>query len=331
MGHGSRLALTSAGLLAAGLLLAAFARAQSPPPAVAPHARTDTTPQDTLAPHLLYDETLPPNTTIVPRVTLQAGMVYRIETQPGEAVSVSYSRQPAAEPLLLVPLGGGGPTSSGSQSFLVVPRVTAEYRLDIQWTQTDPVRLTIWTDPKEMSRWARMRAATAGQPAAGVSVRAVYYGPFVRPGPEFNASAGGRGTADAAGVQVCLAVVPRGEWISGPVGGCVLAVSRLFRPDSAGSMWLLSTEPRLMLSSPQAAIEHSVFVTAGIGTTVGAGSTDYVILGLGYDLAVRALGPHLWFEAQAGVMRMQQLGSGFNPLGKASIVPRLGGGLQLRF
>jgi hypothetical protein len=214
------------------------------------------------------------------------------------------------------------------------PRSTEEYRIDIQYTTDQPVRLRIWTDPEEMSRWARMRERTANLPAAGFGVRAVYLGPFVRastavgvypPPPQ--------GTASATGIEGCLAVVPRGEWLSGPEGGCVLAVGRFTRSAGAGGMWLISTEPDYQVSAPGAALEQSVVLSAGIGTTVGpgAGSTDYLALGLGYNVATRALGRHVYVEAQVGITRMQELGAGLEPMGKASLVPDLGAGLQLRF
>ncbi len=326
MDRRARVALIGAGLSA----LAAAAAAQNPP-AAAPPARADTAQRDTLAPRLLYDETFAPGSAIVPRIVLDAHMVYRIVTQPGQAVNVSYSRRPTLPPLFMVPLEGGPPEASGEASFLVVPQSTDEYRIDITYTTNQPVRLEIWTDPKEMSRMARVRALSAGQPAAGFGLRAVYFGPFVRPGPEFNAATAQRGTASAAGIEACLGVIPRGEWISGPVGGCVLAVARLFRPDTAGGMWLLSTEPRWELSPPRAAVEQSVVVTVGIGTTVSHGSGDYFELGLGYDVATRALGRGLYVEAEAGLARMQQLGGGLETIGKASIVPHLSAGLQLRF
>ncbi len=109
------------------------------------------------------------------------------------------------------------------------------------------------------------------------------------------------------------------------------AVARLFRPDSAGGMWLLSTEPRWELTSPRAAVEQSVVVTVGIATTVSQGSADYLEVGLGYDAATRVLGRRLYVEAEAGLARMQQLGGGLETIGKASIVPHFSAGLQLRF
>jgi hypothetical protein len=328
----TRFALSLGGLLA----LAVAAAAQNPPPATPAPIRLDTVRPDTLAPRLLYDETFAPGSNFVPRVTLEAGTVYRIETEPGQPVSVSYSRRPAAQPLFLVPLSGGGPEASGSAAFLVVPQSTDEYRIDIQWTQTEPVRLTIWTDPKEMSRWARMRASTAGLPTAGLSVRAVYLGGFVRPAwRSWVSQTTPRGLASAYGLEACVAVLPRGGWFSGPWGGCALALARLTRPDSAGGLWRLSIEPRYELSRPGAVVQQSVALTLGIATTVGlpgsAANTDYVGIGLGYQVATRALGRHLYVEADAGLTRMQQLGPGIEPLGRASVVPDLAAGLQYRF
>jgi hypothetical protein len=323
----ARFALIAAGLLA----VAPTAGAQRPPPAQ-PAAR-DAAARDTLVPRLVYDDVFPPGSTIIPRLVLQAGVVYRVETQPGQAVSVSYSRQPSQPPLFLVPLEGGPPEASHTASFLVVPRVTTEYRVDIQYTVNEPVRLRIWTDPKEMSRWARMRAATAGLPAAGLSVRAVYFGPFVRPRWAGFLSAP-RGLAGATGVAACLAMLPRGGWFSGPFGGCALAITRLVRPDSAGGLWLLTTEPRYELTARGATLQQSVVLILGIGTTVALPAnerqTDYVAVGVSYQVATRALGRHLYAEAEAGLARLQELGGGLEPVGTASVVPRLAAGLQLR-
>ncbi len=318
--------------LTAAITLArpAAAAAQAPKAAA-----RDTIASDTLAPQLLDEEMLAPNSAIVPRIVLHKGTVYRIETQPAQQVAVRYSRLPSQPPLFMLPLGGGGPNPSGSGSVLVVPRSTEEYRIDVSYTTDQPVRLEVWTDPEEMSRWARMREKTRGLPAAGLDLRAVYLGPFIGPQVSPYSTTTSRGMASAAGVEACLAVAPRGAWVSGRVGGCVLAVSRLSRPGSAGGLWFLTTQPRYELSSPGAAIEQSVVLTAGIGTTVslpiGSGSTDYVELGLGYLAATPLLGRHLWAEAQAGVSRMQELGGGFDPMGRASLVPDLALGVQFRF
>jgi hypothetical protein len=334
VGGRARGALIAAAFLA--LAAAAVAQTPSPPPPTTRAALPDTAAPDTLAARQIFNDVFAPGSAIVPRIVLDKDVVYRIETEPGQEVSVSYSRRPGPQPLFLVPLEGGPPEASQTASFLVVPRSTEEYRIDILYTTDQPVRLRVWTDPKEMSRWARMRAATGNQPAAGVGVRAVFLGAFVRPHPQSLVfPEPPRGTTSARGVEACLAVVPRGAWISGPVGGCVLAIARFVRPDSAGGLWMLSSEPRLTLSAPEARLEQSVVLTVGIGTTIGLARgqqrTDYLALGLGYQVATRLLGRHLYADAEAGVARMQELGGGLETVGKASIVPRLAAGLQLRF
>lgn len=328
-------------LIAALLLATATAVAAqnppSPPPSPAVTSR-DTTTRDTLARVLLLDEMFAVGpSALVPRVALEEGQVYRVEIQPAAAtISVTSVRRPSLAPLFLVPLEGGGPVG-GSQTaaWLMVPRSTEEYRFTVAVEGSEPVRLRVWTDPREMSRWARMRAATRGMPVAGFGIRAVYMGPFVRANQKVPNPGVPRGTASAAGVEVCLAAVPRGAWVSGPVGGCVLALGGFARPDSAGGLWYIGTEPRYEWTPPGAVIEQSVVLTVGIATTFGtAGSsrrTDYIALALGYHAATRALGRHLYVEVEGDLARMQELGAGLEPKGPASLVPRLAAGLQLRF
>ncbi len=328
--------------LIAALLLATAttAAAQNPPsPPPSPDTTQPTTARrDTLARALVLDEMFAVGpSALVPRVALEEGVVYRVELQPAAAIiTVRSARRPSQPPLFLVPLEGGGPVgASQTAAFLVVPRSTEEYRFDVAVEGTEPVRVRVWTDPREMSRYARMRQATKDLPMAGLGIRAVYMGPFVRPNQKVPNPGVPRGTASAAGVEVCLAAVPRGAWVSGPVGGCVLAVGGFARPDSAGGLWYIGTEPRYELTAPGAGVEQSVVLTVGIATTFGtAGSskrTDYIALALGYHVATRALGRHLYVEAEGDLARMQELGAGLEPTGPASLVPRLGAGLQLRF
>jgi len=324
--------------LIAGILVstAATAAAQNPP--TTPPARPDTARRDPLARELVLDEMFAVGpSALAPRIVLQGGVVYRVEVQPAQGeMSVRSVRHPSLPPLFMVPLEGGGPVG-GSQiaAFLLVPRSTEEYRIDVVAEGTEPIRVRIWTDPKEMSRYARMREATRGIPTAGVSVRAVYMGAFVRPDLKSPVPGVSRATASAMGTEVCFGVVPRGAWISGRFGGCVLALGGFTRPDSAGGLWFIGTEPRYELTAPGAAIEQSLVLTVGIATTFGtAGSsrrTDYLALALGYHVATRLLGRRLYGEAEADLARMQDLGGGLEPTGTASLVPRLATGLQLRF
>jgi hypothetical protein len=317
--------------MAVPLLLASFAiglAAQNPPSTTPPPSPR----HDSLARELILDEVVAVGPSAIPlRVTLTEGTVYRLEAQPGSAdIVVRSVRQPSLPPLFLMPLVGGGPPgASQASAFLLVPRSTQEYRIDVTVTGTDPVRLRVWTDPREMSRYARMRQATAHLPMAGLSVRAAYYGAFVRPGPA-------QATASAFGVETCFGVVPRGAWASGPIGGCVLALGVYSRPDSAGKLLLIATEPRLELGAPGATLEKSLVLTIGLGTAFSVPrhtKMDYLALGLGLEAATRVvgLGRHWYIEAEAGVARFQQLGAGLEPTGRASLVPHLALGLQLRF
>ena len=323
MDRGAREALTALALAAC----ASGVAAQNPP--TVPPAP----PRDSLAREQIYNDIIPPRAAFAPRIPLVEGQVYRVEIQPATAtVAVRSAGRPTLPPLFMVPLAGGGGGASETAAFLIVPRATEEYRFDVTVHGTEPVRLRVETDPREMSRYARMREATKDLPAAGVGLRAVYLGAFVRPRLTSGASAG---MASAYGVEGCLAVVPSGAWLSGPIGGCVLAIGRLVRPDSAGGLWVLSLEPRYQFSAKDAPLQQSVVLTLSIATSVGqaAGTlkTDYVAFGLSYHVATRWIGRHVFVEAEAGLARLQVLGDGIEPLGRASIVPHLAAGLQLRY
>ncbi len=322
------------------LALAAFAQglAAQNPPAAAPSSQPQ---RDTMARELILNEVYAPGPSAMPlRVTLNEGTVYRVEVQPGSAdISIRSARRLTLPPLYLVPLEGGGPMGASlTSAFLFVPRATEEYRIDVTAYGGEPVQIKIWTDPREMSRWARMRRATKGLPMAGLGLRAVYFGAFVRPhAAGYISPEPPQGTASALGVEACVAVVPRGAWVTGPIGGCVLSLGTYSRPDSSGRFLLIATEPRFELSAPGAAIQTSAVLTVGVGTEISLPQQlermDYLALGLGLDVAteIPGLGRHWWAEAEGGLARMQELGSGLEPKGQASIVPHLGLGLQLRF
>ena len=328
MDRGTHRALIAVVFLAAATALAA----QNPPPAAPPAPGVpDTTRRDSLARQLVLDEMFAVGqSAFAPRVVLTEGTVYRLEIQPATAsIRVHSARRLSLPPLFLVPLEGGGPVGANqTAAFLLVPRSTEEYRFDVVVDGTEPVRVRVWTDPREMSRYARMREATRNLPMAGLGLRAAYLGSFVR-APAGTAA----GTASATGIEACLAVVPRGEWISGPVGGCVLILGRYWRPGSTAGMWYIGTEPRYELSRPGTSLETSVTATVGIGTSVSSKKMDVLALGLGLEAATPVPATHrrLWLEADAGLTRMQQLAGGPETIGPAKVVPRLGLGLQLRF
>jgi hypothetical protein len=265
-----------------------------------------------------------------PRIILRKGIVYRVEVLPASAqVGVRSVRQPALPPLFLVPLAGGGPGDVAGAAFLVVPNSTGEYWIDLSANGNEPVRIRLETDPKEMSRWARIRALSRGQPAAGFSMRAVYLGAFTKPASGFVNQT--PGTASAVGVEGCLAIVPHGQWIDAAFGGCVLAIARYARPGGAGLMWYIGSEPGWVVTGRNAPVETSIVFTLGIGTATGVNPVDYSVVGLGVQLAstTALLGGHLWPEAQAGFSSVHVLT--FNYGGETHVVPHLAAGFELRF
>lgn len=327
-------------LIVAVLLATASAvAAQNPPspeptPPAIPH---ETVTRDTLARVLVLDEMFAVGpSALAPRVVLEEGQVYRVEIQPAAALfTVRSARRPSLPPLFLVPLEGGGPVgATQTAAFLMVPRASEEYRFALAAVGTEPVRLRVWTDPREMSRYARMRAATRGIPSAGFSVRAVYVGPFVRPNLS-PGSSGARGNASASGVEACFGVVPRGPWSSGALGGCVLAVGRLQRPDSAGALWYIGTEPKIELTERGAAVELSLTLTVGMASSddieKGASSTDYVFYALGGQMETRLVGRHWYVEAEADLASARESDGFLSGTGKGRFVPRFGAGMQYRF
>jgi hypothetical protein len=325
MGRRAREALIALALAASAQHLAA----QNPPPAPA------APPRDSLAREQIYNDIIPPGAAFAPRVPLVEGTVYRVEIQPATAtVSIRSAGRPTLPPLFMVPLEGGGGGASQTSAFLIVPRSTEEYRFDVTVYGTEPVRLRVETDPREMSRYARMREATKNLPAAGVSLRAVYIGPFVRPRSSYSPPPP-RGNAAASGVEACFAVVPHGTWSAGRLGGCLLAVARLQRPDTAGALWYFGTEPEIGLSAPGSAIEQSVTLTIGIASAdnlpSGNEATDYVVYALGYRVVTRLVGRHLYADAEASVASARENVGFLNATGKGNIVPRLALGMQFRF
>ena len=318
--------------LAALVIAAAFSglAAQNPPAAPAPAAPT--AHPDSMARVQVLNEVFPEGTSaIAPRVTLQQGVVYRVEIQPAVAtVTIRSARHPSLPPLLLVPLEGGGPPgASQTDEYLVVPLSREEYRIDVTDYGVEPVRVRVQTDPRETSRWARIQQMSKGQPAAGFSLRAVYFGAFATPNNAWFSQP--PGTASATGVEGCLAVVPRGQWIEAAFGGCVLAIARYARPNGAGLVWYLGTEPGLVVTGRHAPVETSVVLTVGLGTATGASQVDYSVVGLGVQVAVRTgiLGGHLWPEVQIGFSSVHVVTYGY--AGKTNVVPRVAAGLELRF
>lgn len=239
-------------------------------------------------------------------VVLAEGTVYRIEVEPASAsISVRVARRPGAPPLFLVPLSESG-TPSGAASFLLVPRESEEYRLDVATEGDEPVRVRIWTDPQENARWARVREASRGQRPAGVSTRLVYLGPFARQRAHWGDTQSL--LADGTGLEVCFAVLPRGSWISGPFGGCAVSVTFVRRRE--GNAVFLTTNPAIELTAAGRPMRLAATLHWGLGTTVqtdfSEGQIDYSVLGGSLDGTLRVPGTRgrLDVEAALGGLRI---------------------------
>jgi len=261
-------------------------------------------------------------------VVLSEGIVYRIEVEPAAAsVSVRLARRPGMGPLFLVPLGGDAGAAGGA-AYLMVPRLSGEYRLDVTTTGDEPVRVRIRVDPKENARWARMREETRDQRPAGISLRAVWFGPFrsmqrSEYDPARNASAGG--------MEACLAVLPHGAWLKNAFGGCVLSLTLLHRSRTDGSVVLIGTAPRVELWRSTGGATVALGLQVGLGqTTSGTGlAVDYFLAG-GAGLVtfpLPATGHRLYGEVELGVDVVQGTVGSHDRISRD--VPRLAAGLQL--
>lgn len=263
-------------------------------------------------------------------VVLSEDLVYRIEIEPATArVSVRVARHPGMAPLFLVPLGGD-PGSSGAAAYLMVPRSSDEYRLDVTTTGGEPVRVRIWVDPKENARWARMREQSRNQRPAGISLRVVSFGPFrSMQVSSFDSTR----TASADGWEACLALLPRSSWMRGALGGCVVSVTVLERSRTDGSVFFIGTAPRVELWRSPGTTSLALELQVGLGqTTTGTGTAiDYFLVGAGallsFPLPVAAR--RLFGEVELGLANIQ--GSTGPTDAESHTVRRLAAGLQLAF
>lgn len=260
-------------------------------------------------------------------VTLSEGIVYRIEIEPAAAsVNVRFARRPGMGPLFLVPLGGDAGAAGGA-AYLMVPRLSGEYRLDVSTNGDEPVRLRIWVDPKENVRWARMREETRNQRPAGISLRAVWIGPFrSMQRSAFDATR----NASASGIEGCLAVLPHGSWLQNAFGGCVLSITLLQRSRADGSVVLVGTAPRIewWYSPGGASAAFEVRIATGQTTSGAGGSINYFLAGVGglATFPVPAMRHHLFAELGLGFDVIKGDGSGSE---NVSNVLRVAAGLQL--
>lgn len=318
-------------LIAAALLATASAAlAQDPPPV--PPARADTARRDTLARELVLDEMFPAgNSAMAPRAMLTEGVVYRLEIQPAEAfVSVTSVRRPSLPPLFLVPLEGGGPVGGNqTASFLLVPRSTEVYRFTAQVTGNAPVRLRVWTDPKEMARYTRIRAEGFRLPTLAAAAQVTYLTPFrdAYPSP-FDTLYGYTTTPQAAvGLKGCLAVVPNGRILPDRVGGCALALT-FWRRGAGRNFYSIGIEPEVVvLRRPGSELSVSPRLAFG-NTTGGAPRASYVFIGAGarYGWQI-SRSPSVALQLEATLVDVRSLPNSYNPSRVSALALALGAGL----
>ncbi len=269
MGRGPHRALILAALAAAPVTVAA----QNPPPAARP---------DTLAPRLLFNEVFEVGTSIPPRVELSDGVVYRIEVQPGTAtLNIRSVRHPSLPPLLMVPLVSAG-AATETEAYLIVPRSTDEYRLDVVGGPNEPVRIEIWTDPKEMSRWSRIRTEGFRAPVLALSLRPEVMLPFRDAYGSAQDSAVGYHTAaqGAYGVEACLAVIPNGRVLPDRLGGCAVTFGLWYR-GFGRNFYTVGIAPEIVVAR-RGSGELTLSPQLDFGATRGGRpSAQYVVWGVG--------------------------------------------------
>ena len=304
---------------AALITLAHSAAAQQRPPA------------DTTGPRILFNEVFPVNSVMPGYVVLSEGVVYRIELEPGSAtLSIRAARRPTLPPMFLVPISNEA-LPQGSSAYLMVPRSSEEYRLDVTALGDEPVRVRIWSDPRESARWARIRAEGFRAPALGAALHAVYMAAFRDAyASPYDWMAGYHISPQAAhGLEGCLRVVPNGRVLPARVGGCALTLGLWFR-DAGRDFYTVGIAPEIVVAragmrtlalSPQMSFGHSIG---------GKPTADYVFLALGvrysFPLVRR---PVLGWEIEAAVVNARSLPGAWDPRRVSTVTLRLGAGLKL--
>jgi hypothetical protein len=260
-------------------------------------------------------------------LVLAEGTAYRVEVEPADAiVAIRPRHSPRQRPLVMSPIEGSAADAAAMRAFLVVPRETEEYRVDVAVYADHPVRVRIIYDPRESSRWLRIAAESRGRPPAGLAARLVWV-PQLRASPVFSPSGTESKLVSGAGVEACLAVVPRGGWLKGPVGGCVLSVTRLWLGDETGA-FLIGASPRLLLRDGRTTV-LSLAAYAAMGSSISGGNeATYYVGALGLHVS-RNFG-RLSAEVEPTVAYLRStFESQVEPT--ADFSPRIAAGLVLSF
>ena len=263
-------------------------------------------------------------------VVLSEGLVYRVEVEPATAqLSVRVARRSSLPPLFLVPLSDASGAAGGA-AYLLVPRASAEYRLDVATDGDEPVRVRIFADSTENARWERMREASRDQRPAGISLRAVYFGAF-RSAPR--TAGDSNPTAAGMGFEACLALLPHSAWLKQAYGGCVVSVTLVQRGLTAGNVVFVATAPRVELLRSRAGVALSAVLHIGLGqTTTGTSSSlHFFMVGAsavaGFPVPWTAR--HLVAEWELGFSAIE--GSTDPRDARTHLVPRVSAGFQYAF
>jgi hypothetical protein len=313
------------------LALAAFAQglaAQNPPSA----PQQDSTARDTATAHLIYSDVFAGETSIAPRLVLNRGVVYRIEVEPGTAVlDIRSARRPSLPPLFLVPLSREA-LGGQSAAYLIVPRSTEEYRIDITASGDEPVRLRIWRDPRESARLARIHAEGFRLPILAIALRAMVIAPFrdARSSPVNSLYSLNTAPQGALGMKACLAIVPNGRIVPDRTGGCALTFGLWYR-GTGGSFYTLGIEPEFVVSR-RATADLSLTPQLAFGDSHGGGFTSqYVFTGLGARYTtVLPWNQRLGLQFEATVLDVQSMPATPDPGRANSLTLSVGAGFIMR-
>ncbi len=207
-------------------------------------------------------------------LVLSEGVAYRIEVEPADGrIAIRLAVRPGQPPLFLLPLSDPV-QGAGGASYLMIPRESGEYRIDV--SSGDPIRVRIWRDERETARWGRVREQTAGLPRGGIAARFVVMGPFPAPLPGTDSTA----MAGGVGADLCLGVVPRGAWLGGDFGGCALSFA-VYNRGTHGNVVVASVVPRMMLTPADRPTQVSLVFSLGLGSATTRERMEYVVFGVG--------------------------------------------------
>lgn len=305
------------------LAIASPAAAQNPPPAPA---------RDTVTPQLLFNDVFTPGALLPGYVVLRERVVYRVEVQPAQVVvNIRVRRHPTLPPLLMVPLSGEA-AEAQTASYLIVPRASDEYRIVVTALGDEPVRLRIWTDPKEGSRWTRIHSEGFRLPTLALQARALYLATFrdAYSAPQDQVLGYTTTPQSAYGFEGCLDVLPNGRILPDRVGGCAITFALWFR-GAGRNFYSLGIAPEYVVQRT-ATSAISVSAQLAFGSTNGGRPTaQYTFIGLGARYRAPFPGTSsVGYVLDATIVNVRSLPAAVDTRRVSSFTLRLGAGLTLK-